>query len=186
MNGLGVYDFIIKEQYDPTNGLTYEAMSCRNDDNMASRCKVKNARKCVWCIKASSDFNSNAATSLRAGFKNGNINLLASEFDVEDSIKKTKGYSKMSVTEQSMLKIPFIQTSLLVNELINLEHEIVNNKVKLKEKSGMRKDRFSSLEYNYYVTQLISLKAKPKKDSLSELKKYISIRAPKRSSYIDR
>lgn len=186
MNGLGVYDFIIKEQYDPSNGLTYEPMSCCNDENMASRCKVKNAKKCVWCIKASADFNSNAATSLRAAFKNGNINLLMTEFDVEDSLKKTKGYSKMSTTEQAMLKMPFIQTSLLVNELINLDHEIVNNKVRIKEKSGMRKDRFSSLEYNYHVTQLISLKTKPKIDDLSLLKQYISIRAPKRSSFIDR
>ena len=66
---------------------------------MASRCKVKNARKCVWCIKASADFNSNAATSLRAGFKNGNINLLVSEFDADEIIKKTKGYAKMNPKE---------------------------------------------------------------------------------------
>lgn len=180
-NGLGVYDFIIKEQYDAITGITYDAMMSCNDDNMASRCKVKNAKKCVWTIKASPDFNSNAATALRAGFKNGNINLLASEFDVEDSLKKTKGYSKMSVQEQTMLKVPFVQTSLLINEMINLDHEIVNNKVKLKEKSGMRKDRFSSLEYNYYVTQLLSLKLKPRNDSLSDLKKLISVRAPKRN-----
>ena len=47
--------------------------------------------------------------------------------------------------------MPYIQTSLLINEMINLEHEINNNKVKLKERSGMRKDRFSSLEYSYWI-----------------------------------
>ena len=118
---------------------------------MASRCKVKNAKKCVWCIKASADFNSNAATSLRAGFKNGNINMLVSEFDASDIIKKTKGYAKLSAKEQASLNLPYVQTSLLINEMINLEHEINNNKVKLKERSGMRKDRFSSLEYSYWV-----------------------------------
>ena len=183
-NGLGVYDFIIKEQYDPSTGITYGALTSCNDDNMASRCKVKNANRCVWCIKASPEFNSTAATSLRAGFKNGNINLLASEFKAEENIKKTKGFSKMSESEQTKLKMPYVQTSLLINEMINLEHEIVNNKVKIKERSGMRKDRFSSLEYNYYVTQVISLKIKPKNTDINNLKKMIAVRAPRKSSFL--
>ena len=56
--------------------------------------------------------------------------------------------------------------------MINLEHEIVNNKVKLKERSGMRKDRFSSIQYNNYVVQELSYKLKPKnieKDLLNML-----------------
>ena len=161
-NGLGVYDFITREQYDTATGETYQALCSCNDDNMASRCTDRNAKKVVWTIKASAEFNSTAATTLRAGIKNGSINFLASEFDIEESIKKTSGYAKMSTYEKARLKLPFIQTSFLINEMINLEHEIVNNRVKLKERAGMRKDRFSSLEYNYYVTQLLSIKLKPK------------------------
>ena len=180
-NGLGVYDFITKEQYDTTTGETYSAMCSCNDDNMASRCTVKNANKVVWTIKANADFNSTAATILRAGIKNGNINFLASEFDIEDNIKKTSGYSKMSASEQARLKLPYVQTSLLINEMINLEHEIVNNKVKLKERAGMRKDRFSSLEYNYYITQQLSLKLKPKQD-FGNLVTQLTIRPARRLS----
>ena len=183
-NGLGVYDFITKEQYDTTTGETYEAMCSCNDDNMASRCTIKSANKVVWTIKANAEFNSIAATSLRAGIKNGNINFLASEFDVEDHIKKTSGYSKMSVTEQSRLKLPYIQTSFLINEMINLEHEIVNNKVKLKERTGMRKDRFSSLEYNYYITQQLAIRMKPKQD-FRNLVQQLTIRPAKRLSVFE-
>jgi len=180
-NGLGVYDFITKEQYDTTTGETYTAMCSCNDDNMASRCTVKNANKVVWTVKANAEFNSSAATLLRAGIKNGNINFLASEFDIEDSIKKTSGYSKMSTSEQARLKLPYVQTSLLINEMINLEHEIVNNKVKLKERPGMRKDRFSSLEYNYYITQQLALKLKPKQD-FGNLVSQLTIRPARRLS----
>lgn len=180
-NGLGVYDFITKEQYDTATGETYNAMCSCNDDNMASRCTVKNANKVVWTIKANAEFNSSAATLLRAGIKNGSINFLASEFDIEDSIKKTSGYSKMSASEQARLKLPYVQTSLLINEMINLEHEIVNNRVKLKERPGMRKDRFSSLEYNYYVTQQLSLKLKPKQD-FGNLVSQLTIRPARRLS----
>ena len=183
-NGLGVYDFITKEQYDTTTGETYEAMCSCNDDNMASRCTIKNANKVVWTIKANAEFNSVAATSLRAGIKNGNINFLASEFDVEDHIKKTSGYSKMSATEQARLKLPYIQTSFLINEMINLEHEIVNNKVKLKERTGMRKDRFSSLEYNYYITQQLAIRMKPKQD-FGNLVQKLTIRPAKRMSVFE-
>jgi hypothetical protein len=183
-NGLGVYDFITKEQYDPSTGETYQALCSCNDDNMASRCTVKNANKVVWTIKANAEFNSLAATSLRAGIKNGNINFLASEFDVEDNIKKISGYSKMSASEQAKLKLPYIQTSFLINEMINLEHEIVNNKVKLKERTGMRKDRFSSLQYNYYVTQQLALKIKPKQD-FDNLVSQLTIRPARRLSSFD-
>lgn len=180
-NGLGVYDFITKEQYDTVTGETYAAMCSCNDDNMASRCTVKNANKVVWTIKANAEFNSSAATLLRAGIKNGNINFLASEFDIEDSIKKTSGYSKMSASEQARLKLPYVQTSLMINEMINLEHEIINNRVKLKERAGMRKDRFSSLEYNYYVTQQLALKLRPKQD-FGNLVQQLTIRPAKRRS----
>ena len=161
-NGLGVYDFIIKEQYDPTNGETYEALCACNNQEMAERCKVKTANKVVWCIKATADFNSNSATMLRAAILNGNINLLCNEFDAETVVKKIPGYDKLSSSEQTELMLPYAQTSLAINEMINLEHEIINNRVKLRERSGMRKDRFSSLQYNNYVVQELSSKLKPK------------------------
>ena len=67
---------------------------------------------------------------------------------------------KLFDNTKTILRLPYYQTSFLVDELINLEHEIVNGKIKVKEKSGMRKDRYSSLEYNYYVVDQIRLKKK--------------------------
>lgn len=159
--GIGVYDFIIKNQYDPDYGVTYQALTCVNDPAMAERCKVTHANKVVWSIKATAEFNSKSAFALRAAFQNGKINLLMSEFEAEDTIKKIRGYSKMTATEQTKLKLPYAQTSLLINELINLEHEVKGTNVKIKERTGMRKDRYSSLLYNYYVIQELSLKHRP-------------------------
>lgn len=178
-NGLGVYDYIIKSQFDPVTGEVYGALTACNNPEMASRCKDKNAKKCIWCIKATADFNSNAATLLRAGIKNGNVKFLINEFDASDVVSKVTGYKKMSVSEQVKLLMPYTQTSLTVNEMINLEHEIVNNKVKLKEKSGMRKDRFSSVEYNYYVTQIISNTKQKRYENKDVKKLLLSFRAPK-------
>lgn len=160
--GLGVYDFITKDQYDPSTGETYGALMSCNNPEMAERCKVKTALKVVWCIKANLDFNSSTSVALRAAIQNGNINLLVNEVESDEVIKKIPGYKSMSIEEQTRLSFPYVQTSLAVNEIINLEYELVNNKVKLKERSGMRKDRFSSLLYNFAVTQMLSQSLKPK------------------------
>ena len=49
--------------------------------------------------------------------------------------------------------MPYVNTSCLVNELINLEYEARDNGIKVREKSGMRKDRYSSLSYNLAVSR---------------------------------
>ena len=180
-NGLGVYDFIIKEQYDATTGETYEAMTSCNNQEMAERCKVKTANKVVWCIKANADFNSTSASALRASIMNGNVNLLCNEYDAEEVLKKLPNYSKMSDKEKTELMLPYVQTSLAINEMINLEYEIVNNKVKLKERTGMRKDRFSSLQYNIAVVQELNTKLKPK-NADQDIINRLTIRPARRSS----
>ena len=150
--GLSVFDMLIQDIVDPTTGELYPALSCCNDKDMAERCKVDNAPKVIWSIKASASFNTEICTLLRSGFQNGKINLLISEFEAEEVLKdKIKGFGKMSPYEQMQYKLPYIQTTLLVYELINLEYEIKGTNVKITEKTGMRKDRYSSLAYNYWV-----------------------------------
>ena len=178
--GIGVYDFIIKDQYDADYGITYDALTCINDQNMADRCKVKNANKVVWSVKATADFNTKAALALRAGFQSGKINLLVSEFNAEELIKKIRGFSKMMPMEQARIKAPYVQTSLMINELINLDHEVKGTNIKIKEKPGMRKDRFSSMEYSYWCVQQLALKLKPKKDNSTDYASIFKIRAPKK------
>lgn len=150
--GLPVFDMLIQDMVDPTTGELYPALSCCNDKVMAERCKVDNAPKVIWSIKANASFNNEICTLLRSGFQNGKINLLVSEFEAEEILKdKIKGFNKMPAYEQMQYKLPYIQTTLLVYELINLEYEVKGTNVKITEKSGMRKDRYSSLAYNYWV-----------------------------------
>ncbi len=167
MQGLGVYDYIIKPQYDPDYGVTYDAMTCINDETMADRCKVKNANKVIYSIKASETFNSDAAQLLRAGFLNGNINLLRNEIDVEDEFRKIRGYKQFTAQEQSLLKLPYVQTTYLVNELINLEYDAKGRNVRIHEKSGMRKDRYSSILMNYKICSDLAVKRKPRDNGIN-------------------
>lgn len=164
MVGIGIFDYLIKPQYDPEYGVTYDAMTCINDTTMADRCKIKGANKVIWSIKATAEFNSNAALSLRAGFKNGNINLLRNDADIEDELKKIRGFKQFTPREQAILKLPYIQTTLLVNELVNLEHEARGTNIRIFERSGMRKDRYSSIMMNYKICQEIAVKQRPQEE----------------------
>lgn len=150
--GLGVYDALIRDMIDHETGELYHALSCCNDKVMAERCKVDSAPKVIWSIKASASFNNEACILLRSGFQKGKINLLVSEFESEEILRERfKNFSKMSPYEQMQYKMPYIQTTLLIYELIGLEHEVKGTNIKIIEKSGMRKDRYSSLAYNYWV-----------------------------------
>lgn len=156
--GLGVFDLITQDMIDPINGELYPALSCYNDKTMAERCKVENAPKVIWSIKATPAFNNEACILLRSGFQNGKINLLVSEFECDEILKERfKGFNKMPSYEQMQYKMPFIQTTLLVYELISLEHEVKGTNIKITEKSGMRKDRYSSLAYNYWVQHQLEI-----------------------------
>jgi hypothetical protein len=167
--GMGIYDYCVVNRYDPEYNTTYPAMSCCNDNSMAIRCKVKNAPKVIWSIKANKDFNSTMASSLRASIRSGKVSMLTSEYEAEETIRNIRGFTKMTSNEQALIKKTYVQISLCINELINLDSEISGNVVKLKEKPGMRKDRYSSILYGYYVIQQLSLLLKPKVESTQSL-----------------
>ena len=89
---------------------------------------------------------------LRGAFQKNKINLLVSEFEADEILKeKIKGFNKLTPYEQMFYKLPYVQTTLMVYELISLQHEIKGTNIKITEKSGMRKDRYTSLSYNYWV-----------------------------------
>lgn len=168
-NGLSIYDFMMTDRYDPLYGVTYPALSCINNPEMAERCKVKGAPKKIWAIKTNAQQNNIMLLALRNGLQNGDINLLVSD-DIADLHLPTyiKGFNKLSDNMQTLIRLPYIQTTFLINEMINLEHDIVNGLIKVHEKTGMRKDRYSSFEYGYWVIQELNknLKPKPKENKL--------------------
>lgn len=156
--GLGVYDCLAREIVDPDTGEIYPALSCCNNAEMASRCAVIGADKVIWSIKASAQFNSDCAFLLREAFRSGRIRLLSTEYDAEEYLGRIRGYNSLSPAEKMQLQLPYIHTTLLIDELTKLQHEESGGKIKITEKSGMRKDRYSSLSYNYFVATQIENK----------------------------
>lgn len=188
-NGVGqsVLDFLMTNRFDPEYGVTYGALNVCNNSVLADRCKIKNAPKVIYAFKANAQLNNDWCLNLRAGIMNGNINLLTHDNDIDDYLSDSvKGYNKLSDVQKAKLRLPYLQTTLLIDELINLDHDETNGLIRVHEKSGMRKDRYSSLLYGYAVVTDLIRNNKPKEEITSDtMKKVFYIRPPqsKRSNY---
>ena len=177
--GLGIYDCLARDMVDQETGEIYPALSCYNNSEMAARCTVQGAQKAIWAIKANAQLNSDCAYLLREGFKSGRIRLLISEYEAEESLSETKGFKSLSPAERIKVLTPYIHTTLLIDETVKLQHEETGGKIRIYEKAGMRKDRYSSLSYNYYVATQLENKTLKKQNISADYQDFFVIRPPK-------
>lgn len=91
------------------------------------------------------------------------MRLLLGEEEFDEMMESNKAYQELSAEDKLTLKMPFIQTSLLINELINLEYTTVGTEIKIKETGTNRKDRYSSISYaNQFANELERKLARPR------------------------
>lgn len=176
--GAGIVDALLRDLVDKDGGIVYPAISVYNDQDWAARCTNRNAPKVIWAISASPKFNSDCALGLREGFKSGKVRLLISEFDAEELLSQLKGWNNLNPAERLKIQLPYINTTLAVDEIIKLEHDESSGLVKISERAGNRKDRYSSMSYNYWVACQLDAKNRQRKDVDNPME-YFKIRAPK-------
>jgi hypothetical protein len=164
--------------FDKESLKTYAALSCMNNDEMAKRCSVPGAKKVIYAVKATQLFSSDAATILRTDIQQGNIRLLLSVDDAERRFKGYDYYRKLDPYMQGKLLLPYVQTQLLIEEMINLESEIKDNTIKLKEQSNKRKDRYSSLSYGNYFCKTLERNLTKNTNKVDDIKAFFSSRKP--------
>ena len=85
----------------------------------------------------------------------------------------------MSDSDKMKMQLPYIHTTLLIDELTKLQYEEAGGRVKLTERSGMRKDRYSSLSYNYYVAMQLENKMFKRQSMSFDTTDNFIIKAPK-------
>ena len=176
--GIPIMDALMADMYDPTRGITYPALNCANNDDFARRCKVPGAPKKIWAMIGSADLNSQCALTLREEFRQGNIQLLQSEENFDEIFSQINGFDRLSAEDKLSLKMPYIHTTLAINELINLETEIRGNYVRVKEKRSARKDRYSSLSYNIWLANYLEREHKTREQATEGNAIWLQFRRP--------
>lgn len=176
--GIGVYDALAERTMDTTRGLEYEAFSCTNNEDLAKRCMYPNAPKVVYAIHGTAELNSEIAIRFKDSLSRGKIILPVIETEGNEFLNSNGKFSKLPLEIKERFKLPYIQTTLLINEIINLEAEInETGRIKLKEARTARKDRYSSISYlNYFATEL-EVKSRKKKSKIDPTKLFMARKA---------
>lgn len=170
--GISIYDQLVQDQIDPDRNVSYEAWSCINDETMAARSRNPEAPRVIYSIKATTQFNNDNAVSLRDAIKRGKIRFLINEANGIEALNSLRGYEQLSPEEQVMFESPYKQITAFVNETVNLDYEVINGKIRVKEQNGKRKDRYSSVSYANYIASVIE-RERLKKDRLDDKNNYI-------------
>lgn len=159
-NGISVYGYLCRRQYDEERKKEYPplySINEKDDPKLAAFHVEDDYEEKIFTISASEEFNHNIALDLKDKIINKQINFLVSKNDIREYFLHETWFNKLSTEEQIDLLNPYLQTVLLENEMVLLERLEHPKFVKLKEQSGKRKDRYTSLAYGNYF---ISLKEK--------------------------
>ena len=155
MAGIGVYDSMTRVLYDEDRDVEYEPMRAYNDEKMSDRAD-KSALPVIFSIKVVKlDVNHEIAMSLKDVFQKRKIKLLVNELEGRDFLVEKQGILKKSPEEQAYRIRPYAQTTALINELINLQSQIYNGFVRIRERGINRKDHYSSLSYGNYLARIL-------------------------------
>lgn len=167
-NGMSLYDDCARVLYDEDRDVEYPAWCALNNEEMRSRALDRNALPVIYSIKVvRAEVNHEIAMGLRNAFEKKHIKLLIDDMSGRDYLIDKMDLLKKSPEEQAQLLKPYIQTTILVNELVNLEYEVKSGYVKVYEVGRNRKDRFSSLAYCNHYANILQKDLKKKRENIN-------------------
>ncbi|MEX0595920.1 MAG: hypothetical protein WD512_05400 [Candidatus Paceibacterota bacterium] len=127
-----------------------------NNEEMKKRAMDKNALPMIFSIKiVKAEENHRIAVGLKSAFEKKKIRLLQDDMKGRDYLTDKQAFESKTDYEKSLLLKPYIQTTALVNELVNLEYEVRGGFIKIRETGRNRKDRFSSLGYANHFANIL-------------------------------
>ena len=156
--GIAICDALAKVLYDVERNVEYEPWTCMNDDNLKSRIVIAGQKEVVFSIKAQLETNSRIAVCMKNTLNSKMIELMVpNQEGVEELQRFVPDYATADVETQLFYERPFLETVALINEMISLEYTVQNQTglIKIEEKSGARKDRYTSVSYGNYFIELL-------------------------------
>lgn len=150
-----VLDFITKQQTDTETGITYPPFGIKNTDEYPlyrNYNKVPGIVKDrVFIVKATAPINTEMYSYLQAQMSSGNCLFLIDEKEAMVRLMSTRAGRALKPAQRALQIMPFTQTTVLKDQLINLveEHEGLNIILK-PNNSRIKKDKVSAYGYGMY------------------------------------
>lgn len=165
--GIGLVDYMVKPQTDPLTGEEYPDFGVENDDeNYYKRFRTNDTeQEAMFLIKANAPINTEAHSNVQTQLTSGRLRFLIDERIAKTKLLGTVKGKNMTAEERAEYLKPYTLTSILKEEILNLREENEGVNIILKQANrGIRKDKFSAMEYGlYYIKQVEDSKRKKKK-----------------------
>lgn len=164
--GIAIYDNLSLPFYDKETGKEYPPMVSMNEEDIRARCEYDDALEVIFTIHGTEAFNDEIARNLRDMIIRRRLQMLGDNEDMISYLNKFEEYITASPQTKALLEAPYVETRLLINEMILLEGEFTDKgTLKLKTVGKNRKDRYSALAYGNYFAKVLEEQAlKPARD----------------------
>lgn len=159
--GIGLVDYMVKSQIDPDTGDFLPDFGVINDDEgLYKKFRTPTTEpEALYIIKANAPINTEAYTYVQTQLTANRVKLLIDEVQAKNKLMTTKVGQNMSSTQRADYLRPFILTSILKEEMLNLTEENEGINIILKQiTKGIRKDKFSAFLYGLYYIKTIEEK----------------------------
>ena len=170
--GIGLIDYMIKQQIDAATGETYPPFGIYNDeDGYYKKYRTPNTeQEAIYIIKANAPINTEAHSNVQAQLNSGKLKFLIEERIAKAKLLDTKLGQNMSPEQRNERLMPFKLTDILRDEMLNLREENEGINIILKQANKrVKKDKFSAFEYGlYYIKQEDAKKRKKKRFDAKE------------------
>lgn len=170
--GAGLVDYMVKAQVDPETGDVLPPFGVDNDDEgIYKRFRTPDTElNALYIIKANAPINTEAYSYAKTQMSSGKIKFLTDEQQAKIKLMETKVGQSMTADKRNEYLMPFVMTTILREQLLNLveENEGVNIILKRSSKS-IQKDKFSAFVYGlYYLKQEEDRKGKKRGRDVSQ------------------
>lgn len=170
--GVGLIDYLVKAQ-DTDDGEYLPPFGVFNTDEYPEYKKFvtpETERDVLFLIKANAPINTEAYSYAQTQMFSGKIRFLIDESLAKTKLMSTKQGQNMNIDERNEYLRPFILTSILKEQMLNLveENEGVNIILKQSNRS-IKKDKFSAFIYGlYYIRYEEELNKRKKKRIIAD------------------
>ena len=174
--GIGLVDFMVKSQVDPESGDSLPPFGVEggtSEDAVEPYKKIKGAdveENALYLIKANAPINTEAYSYAQTQLSSGKIKFLIDESMAKTKLMSTKVGQNMDSDKRNEFLKPFILTSILREQMLNLVEKNSGVNIILEQSSkSIKKDKFSAFIYGlYYIKQEEDNKRKRRKRHISD------------------
>ena len=155
--GAGLVDMLTMDTIDPDTGETLYNWGVMNDeDNKYRNMKTDDTiNDAMYIMKANQVLNSEMYAYCQTEINSGRVNFLVDESIAKNKLLSQAQGKKMSQSQRADYLMPFVQTSILKDQMLNLVYENDGAHIILKQASKkIKKDKFSALIYGLYYCKL--------------------------------